>query len=183
MTLLYINTCNKEVIIKLFKNHKCIKEELISNQKQNSQFIMPSIKKVLDGKLPECIGVVVGPGSFTGIRLGVTIAKTFGYVKNIPVKTITTLKEVALSTKKEEKYVSVKENNGYFIAKYNNKNEKIEEYKYINNEDYIDFKSKHNIYSNMNLNYKEIAKYLLKKESENPHTIKPVYVKTIEALK
>ena len=77
---------------------------------------MPTIKKALDGKNPEKIYVVNGPGSFTGVRLGVTIAKTFAYTLEIPIKTISSLELKAVSLVEKNKIVGVKENNGYYIG-------------------------------------------------------------------
>ena len=41
--------------------------------------------------------LVNGPGSFTGIRIGATIAKTYAWAKKIPITTITSLEAIALS--------------------------------------------------------------------------------------
>ena len=42
-----------------------------------------------------CIGVVTGPGSFTGIRIGLSVAKTFAYVHNIPIVAVNSLEVLA----------------------------------------------------------------------------------------
>lgn len=181
MKNLYINTCGNNVIIKYFKKYNLIKEEIVVGQKNNSQFIMPSIKKVLDGDIPDGIVVVVGPGSFTGIRLGVTIGKTFAYVKNIPIRTISSLEEVAVSLNMSEKHVAIKENNGYFVGKFNKDNIALDDYLYYSNEDY--FNLKETIYLVDIIDYKKVLKFVLDKDPVNPHTIKPVYVKVIEVLK
>jgi tRNA threonylcarbamoyladenosine biosynthesis protein TsaB len=44
--------------------------------------------KVLFSDLSQII-VCSGPGSFTGIRVGLSLAQAFGFAKNIPVHTIT----------------------------------------------------------------------------------------------
>lgn len=183
MKILYINTCDKNIIIKLFKKNKIMSEETIIGQKNNSQFIMPAIKKTLNNVMPDMILVVIGPGSFTGVRLGVTIAKTFSFTKNIPIKTITTLEEVAISTKKINKIVAVKENNGYYLGKFDKNHCLLEEYFYLSNFEYNEYLKNHIVICKQDLNYKLIINYVLKKECVNPHSIKPVYVKTIEALK
>ena len=38
-----------------------------------------------------CIGVTTGPGSYTGIRVGVSVVKTLGQLLNIPVYSVSTL--------------------------------------------------------------------------------------------
>lgn len=54
---------------------------------KHQEFLLPEIEKILaqnNAKLTDldCIGVVVGPGSFTGVRLAVATAKAFCYVYN-----------------------------------------------------------------------------------------------------
>ncbi|MCO6187377.1 tRNA (adenosine(37)-N6)-threonylcarbamoyltransferase complex dimerization subunit type 1 TsaB [Rhizobium sp. L1K21] len=41
------------------------------------------------------IGVVVGPGSFTGIRVGVSVARGFGLALGVPLASVTTLETLA----------------------------------------------------------------------------------------
>lgn len=183
MKTLYINTCGIDIIIKLFKKNRIIREERVNGQKNNSQFIMPTIKKVLLDDMPDAILVVIGPGSFTGVRLGVTIAKTFAYVKNIPIRTVTTLEELSVSTRGQEKIVSIKENNGYFVGKFNKNNDLIDEYLYFSNEEYNNYLLNNKVNICKKINYKNVIKHANKKQSLNPHIVKPAYVKVIEALK
>lgn len=42
-----------------------------------------------------CVGVVTGPGSFTGIRIGLSVAKTFAYVHNMPIVAVNSLEVLA----------------------------------------------------------------------------------------
>lgn len=183
MKILYINTCSADVIIKLFKKNKIIKEECISGQKNNSQFIMPAIKKVLDKKMPDSIIVVNGPGSFTGVRLGVTIAKTFAYLLNIPIRSITTLEEMAVSLNSNEKVVAYKENNGYYVGIFDKENILIGQYIYLNNLDFEQFSQKYEVKTNVTINYAKVVSYILEKETLNPHSVNPLYVKLIEVEK
>ncbi len=43
----------------------------------------------------ECIAVSVGPGSYTGLRIGVSAVKGLAYARNIPIVTIGTLEALA----------------------------------------------------------------------------------------
>ena len=49
--------------------------------------------------------VVNGPGSFTGIRIGMTIAKIIAYSLNIPIKLIDSLLIKALNVDTITKYI------------------------------------------------------------------------------
>ena len=46
----------------------------------------------------------IGPGSYTGLRIGVVVAKMFGWNNNIPVKTVSSLALIA-SSYEGEKYI------------------------------------------------------------------------------
>ena len=55
-----------------------------------SQMVLPMIEQILaEHKLKPtdltAINVTTGPGSFTGLRVGATVANTLGYLLDIPV--------------------------------------------------------------------------------------------------
>jgi tRNA threonylcarbamoyladenosine biosynthesis protein TsaB len=55
-----------------------------------SQMVLPMIEEILQEhklKLPDITAIegATGPGSFTGLRVGATVANTLGYLLNIPV--------------------------------------------------------------------------------------------------
>lgn len=67
-----------------------------------AQFLIPSVQDVLtDAELAfeDLSDVVVccGPGSFTGIRIGLSAAKTFGLVLGVPVWGISSLQALAMT--------------------------------------------------------------------------------------
>ena len=68
------------------------------------------------------IMVVNGPGSFTGVRVGVTVAKTLAWSKNIKVYPISELQ--LLSTSSEKKYIVplIDARRGFVYAGIYNKN-------------------------------------------------------------
>ena len=151
-----------------------IKKKL-STKKNNSEYIFPTIKKVIDDiKLSEII-VVNGPGSFTGVRLGVTIAKTLAYTLNIPIKTITSLEVMCISSNKQK--VAFNDGNGYYIGEFNNKNELIDNYKYINNEEYNN--NYQDYYTDYIINPEKVYEFLINRKPINAHLVNPIYVKKI----
>lgn len=83
---LFIDTSsNKKTIIKLND------EQLIENSRmQHSQVVLPMIERLLKKQKTKFsditeIEVFEGPGSFTGLRVGVAIANALGFALKIPV--------------------------------------------------------------------------------------------------
>ena len=66
------------------------KDVIVESQKLGSQVLLTTIVKILKKnkiKFSDLISIYVnpGPGSFTGTRVGVTIANTLGFILKIPV--------------------------------------------------------------------------------------------------
>ncbi|AKS37204.1 hypothetical protein NP92_13985 [Anoxybacillus gonensis] len=82
-----------------------VKGEIITNLKKNHSIrVMPAIEALLQEcdmspKDLERIVVAKGPGSYTGVRIGVTIAKTLAWTLNIPLVGVSSLEVMAASAK------------------------------------------------------------------------------------
>ncbi len=71
-------------------------EKNFENKLSHSDILLPELKKLLNGneiKLENIdeITVNIGPGSFTGTRVGVTVARMLAQILNIKIKPITSL--------------------------------------------------------------------------------------------
>lgn len=88
--ILYINTKDQKVIeVSLKKDGKVVKT-LSEENEYGSQVLLPLIGKILkqeklDFKDLKGIEVETGPGSFTGLRVGVSVANALGFSLRIPV--------------------------------------------------------------------------------------------------
>ena len=90
--ILLIDTTSREIIkVGLNKNGK---EFIIEQQldKQKAQIVLPLIEEILKKhnlrlKDISAIHINPGPGSFTGIRVGLTIASTLAFLLKIPLYT------------------------------------------------------------------------------------------------
>lgn len=102
MKVLSIDTSNYTLGIALLDGDQ-VKGEYITNLKKNHSIrVMPAIEALMndcDIKPAELSKIVVakGPGSYTGVRIGVTIAKTLAWTLNIPLVGISSL-EVSVAS-------------------------------------------------------------------------------------
>lgn len=88
--ILRIDTKDQKVVKVILKEDKKEIKSLSANNKYGSQVLLPLIQKLLESKklyMHNLTGIEVetGPGSFTGIRVGVSVANALGYSLGIPV--------------------------------------------------------------------------------------------------
>lgn len=183
---LYIDTHSNNLIIALLKDGVLLSLKELESLQSHSIHTMPMIDGILkDNNLKindiKEIIVVNGPGSFTGVRIGVTIAKTLAFTLNIPIKTISSLLIKVISSEKPEKITLVTDRNGKFVGEFNG-NEQISEYRYLKNDEYEEYIKDKNmdIIDNIDIDYKKVYEYLREQEGINPHIVNPIYVKNIE---
>lgn len=82
------------------KNNKIITGSFINTRQTHSQTLLPMVENMLrcaeiDMKSLDCIAVTSGPGSFTGIRIGVAAVKGLAFALNIPCTGVSTLHALA----------------------------------------------------------------------------------------
>ena len=100
MKILSIDTASNICSVALLENGNIIKELNIDNEKTHSEKLMPLVKEIFEvthTKL-EHINLIAcdkGPGSFTGIRIGVSSAKAIAQVLDIPTLGISSLDGLA----------------------------------------------------------------------------------------
>ncbi len=102
MIVLGIDTSSEVATVAIMNEEKLIGEYTINHKKTHSQKLMPMIEEVFrscDIKVEEIdlIGVSIGPGSFTGLRIGVATAKAMAHIKNIPIAPVNTLESLAFN--------------------------------------------------------------------------------------
>lgn len=189
MKTLFISTYNEIITIGLLDDGKLVDEVNQESHKSHSIYLIPIIKGILKNNNIDTsnlneIQVINGPGSFTGIRLGITVAKTLAYTLNIPIKTITSIEAIAASNNYDKLIVSIKDNKGKYLGIFNN-NKLVNDLLYLSNneyEEYLKNYSDYEIIENNTLDLERIYSYLKYKEPVNPHSVKAVYIKGIEAL-
>ena len=81
----YINTKEQHKVSVALKNKGKVIKSLSAKNKFGSQVLLSLIKKIVDTSDIKGIEVETGPGSFTGLRVGVSVANALGFALNIPV--------------------------------------------------------------------------------------------------
>lgn len=125
MKVLSIDTSSKIASIAIIEDGRVLDEIHVLSEEEHSQTLMPMIEKLfndnnLDLDEIDLIGCSRGPGSFTGIRIGIATAKAFSDAKNIPLIGIDSLEALAYSV------VIEKENNDCeILAMINAKNDNV----------------------------------------------------------
>lgn len=94
----------------MVEDGKILGEFYIHTKLTHSQTLMPMIQSVLNvtnTKEPEMVAVTAGPGSFTGVRIGIASAKGLCMPGNIPCVGISALEALAYNyvDTMEEKYI------------------------------------------------------------------------------
>lgn len=190
MISLFIDTSLEDVSIALVKDDKELSLIHENIPGKHSIYVTKYIDDILKennlspGSVDEII-VVNGPGSFTGIRIGVTIAKMFAYLENIRIVTITSLKARVIGEKSNYLLTTIDAKHGnYYVGLYDENYNTIEE-KFSNEEEIEKLINKFSpkiVDREKPYNIEEIVKYSKKLKSENPHSVNPIYLKLPEAM-
>lgn len=202
MRTLFIDTSASDVSISVISNGNVVASKTENIPNAHSIYTVPFVDEViknagLDVNDIDTILVVTGPGSFTGVRIGVTIAKTYAYLRNIKIVGVSSLKMRALSIEHDYclSLVNARHNN-YYIGLYDKDNNEVIEEQFNSIDKVIEIINKYNpvIVSNedielddkvikkQDLDILKIANYYQEQEGLNPHLVVPNYLKLPQAL-
>lgn len=123
MITLCMDTSHKHLTLALIQDDQLIKKSMTECFKQQSETIFPELVKLCEeAKIkPDDIQEVVvttGPGSYTGVRIAMTIAKVLCATKNIPCYALNTLQLYSGNHAKCCVLLDARSKRAYF-AKYN----------------------------------------------------------------
>lgn len=184
MYTLFIDTHYTKLQLILFKDG-VVFDERVKEDGMHTQYLVSLLEDLLEQNhvtFDDLSGIIVvnGPGSFTGVRIGVVVAKMISYCKHIPLKVISYLQ--ALSLKYNcECMVGIKDRNGVFVGQFNQDHELVGDYFYVSNHNFLKYQDQVIIDEEVNLDM--VYDYLKDKEDVHPHFVKPIYVKKIEVDK
>ncbi len=100
MKVLGIDTSSMAASIAVIEDDKLICEFVVNDTKTHSQKLMVMIENMLkisdiDINDIDLLAVCIGPGSFTGIRIGVSTAKAISHVNDVPIVAVNSLESLA----------------------------------------------------------------------------------------
>lgn len=122
MKILAIDTSSSICSVAILEDKNVIIEKHNNDEKTHSQKLMPLIDDIFkESNLTldniNLLACGQGPGSFTGIRIGISTVKAFADVKNIPIIGVTSLESLAYNIEQEGLIASIidaKHDNVYF---------------------------------------------------------------------
>lgn len=98
MLLLSVDSSAVTASAALTDDDRVIKSELINKGLTHSETLLPLIEDVMEGydyKQLDAVAVSAGPGSFTGVRIGVATVKGLAFPYNIPCISVSALEAIA----------------------------------------------------------------------------------------
>ncbi|MCP8617822.1 tRNA (adenosine(37)-N6)-threonylcarbamoyltransferase complex dimerization subunit type 1 TsaB [Salirhabdus salicampi] len=100
MNILAIDTSNQVMSVAVLRDNEIIAEFTTNIKKNHSVRLMPAIHRTMEEanikpKELDKIVVAKGPGSYTGVRIGVTTAKTMAWSLQIPLVGVSSLEVAA----------------------------------------------------------------------------------------
>lgn len=96
--LLSVDSSAVTASVALTDGEKVMKSEFINAGLTHSETLLPMIKSVMAGHSfdeLEAIAVTAGPGSFTGVRIGVATVKGLAFNRDIPCISVSVLEAIA----------------------------------------------------------------------------------------
>lgn len=205
MICLFFDTSSEKLNVSLIKDDNVLYEKQMETQNDHSSYLVPYIDEAfknnnMNFKDIDRIIVGIGPGSFTGTRIAITVAKTYGYTQNIPIFGISSLETMIYENNGYDYYVPVIEdkNDKLYFSIFDKDKKRVIDDMYASKDELYDTLSKYNgniliishkgeKYDNYQtkeevINVVNINKNILINNKEvNPHLLKPNYIKKIEA--
>lgn len=196
MTCLFFDTSSNTLVLSIVKDNKIIDTLTLESAREHSVYAVEKLKEILEKNnlTPNDIDkifVVNGPGSFTGIRIAITIAKTYAYTLNKEITPVSSLKMKILGYSDYDNYISIMKDKRdmSFIGIYDKDYETV--FEGLLSEDEIEEKlsqlegnSKIVRYESDDTDRKDldilsIINYYDKIPTVNPHNVNPNYLKEV----
>ncbi len=199
MTVLYLDTSSSYFSAAIYQDGKILNSQWKLLSKDMSIEALPLLKEMLDevNILPNSIDKILicnGPGSFTGIRIGMTIAKVYAWALQKEIAMVSSLEAMAISEKEDAVLPIIDARRGYvfgalflegkalipegyyLLEELLKKAEQYAPYTIVSTDSFSNL-SPH-IYQP---NYLKIIETFMSREAISPHLANPCYLKKTEA--
>jgi tRNA threonylcarbamoyladenosine biosynthesis protein TsaB len=112
MRIVAIETSGKAGEVALAEDREILAQGLLDPRQRHTQLLVPTIRDLLAqvgwrAKDVQLIAISIGPGSYTGLRVGLTCAKTLAYATGAEVAAVNTLEAIACNPPPDALRVSV----------------------------------------------------------------------------
>ena len=205
MICLFLDSSSEKLKVSLLKDDNIIYDKELITNNDHSSYLVPYVDEAfktnnIDFKDLDRIIVGIGPGSFTGTRISITVAKVYACSFDIETFGISSLEMMIYGNDNYDYYVPVIEDkkDKLYYSIFDKEKKRIIDDKYSSLDDFYEDLNSYNgnilIISHSNkeydkynttfekLNACEINKnILINNEKINPHLLKPNYIKKIEA--
>ena len=204
MISLFLDTSYHNLIISIFEGKKEIYHLEEESNNDLSIRLLPAIEEAfeslkIDIRYLKKIFVVNGPGSFTGVRIGVTAAKTLAWALDIEIVTVSEI-ELLATTKTDKKYVAPlidARRNAVYAGLYNDELNSLLKDRYIDRKEFIEMVQRKVKMENVcfvsydkfddveiiipKVDVSKIIEKHIKDSGIDPHIVIPNYLKKTEA--
>lgn len=105
-TILYIDCSTNQASVAIAREEELLGIKKCNEQKEHASFLQPAIQELshetgIALSTLSAIAVTIGPGSYTGLRVGLASAKGLCYALQLPLITLGTLEVMAYAAQQE----------------------------------------------------------------------------------
>ena len=95
MTLLAVDTCTERLVVGVRSDHD--RWLNLDSGGNHARDLIDAARSLLEGRKPDAVGAALGPGSFTGVRIGLSAAKGLAEGWRVPLVGLDNLAAMAVS--------------------------------------------------------------------------------------
>ncbi len=186
---LVIDSATQYLYIGVYEGAELLGEYYQKGHNDHSVKLMDELSKLFEKlslRVDDLEGIVVGigPGSYTGVRIGVVVAKMLAWSKNIPLYTVSSLAMMASGQKgKVMPWIDARRGNA-FLGLYEVREDEVlalDRDQHTNLEDYRNNHESAQAISMGKPSLKPLLNSSLLQETDNVHAVAPSYLRQTKA--